>query len=399
VSAFDRLFEPTKIGGVEVKNKLAFAPTDMGTCDMDGSINDQILSHYIARAKGGVGWITVEHTLVTYKYATGLSHLVGFYSDRQINRMKELADCIHAFDVKAVVQLSLGAGRQGYATDEKELVAPSAIPYHIPAGSAPRGLKFLEGYGGETPRALTTEEAEELEDLFVATAMRVKRAGFEGIELHGAHGYLLSQFVSPLSNQRQDKYGGSFEKRLTMPINLIKKTRKAVGEDFLIGYRISCNEHLDGGLTLQDTKNIISELEKAGIDFLELTSGSYAAFHWTLPENEGVVLEEAGDLKKSVKVPIICPNVHTPQLAVKILEEGRADMISLSRGLIADPDWPNKVREGRINEIQKCILCNTCVWCVFNGYNVKCVVNPNASRERYMPEYFPPPIPIKRSEF
>jgi 2,4-dienoyl-CoA reductase-like NADH-dependent reductase (Old Yellow Enzyme family) len=390
----ERLFAPIKINKVEIKNRIAMAPTGMLACAYDGSITEQNIAHYVARAKGGIGLIIIERTFATYKYAAGIPRIIGIYHDRQMSGMRELADAIHTFGAKSVVQLSLGLGRAAIASqwEEREIVAPSALPYRVPEGSAPRGLTQFERAIGPIPRELTVEEIVELEEIFVAAAERIKRAGFEGIEIHGAHGYLIAQFVSPLSNQRHDLYGGTFERRLTLPLNLIRKTREKLGSDFIIGYRISGDEHAEGGLTLEDTVAIVSILEKAGLDYIHLSSGRIEALKWLFPEKEGMLLPEAEAIKKAVKIPVICPNIHTPQLAAQALQDGKTDMVSLSRAVLADPEWPTKAKEGRFDEIQRCCFCNTCLRLIFEDQcKVRCSVNPYVGLEKYIPNYYPLP--------
>jgi len=269
-------------------------------------------------------------------------------------------------------------------------VGPSPIPYKIPLGSTPRGLKEFEGRTGPIPRELSISEIEELENLFIAAVTRIKKAGFDGIEIHGAHGYLLANFLSPLSNQRTDKYGGSLENRLTLALNLIHKSREAVGRDFIIGFRISGDEHLPGGLSLEDTLQIVSLLEDAGIDYIHLSSGTMESWKYTFPDEDGALTPEAEAVKKEVNIPVICPNFHDPKKAVQAMRAGNVDIVSLSRGLLADPQWPNKVRDGRIDEIQRCLLCNWCLQTLFQGFHTRCATNPNVGRERFIPEYFPP---------
>jgi 2,4-dienoyl-CoA reductase-like NADH-dependent reductase (Old Yellow Enzyme family) len=386
-----KLFEPIKIGKMEIKNRIAFAPTHMGTAAGDGSVSDQTLCHYVARAKGGVGLIIVEAALITEKYAATLEHYLACYHDRHLSGLRDLAAAIHAYGAKAMLQLVPGQGAQAlFSRGEKDLVAPSAIPSRIPKGSAPPGLKGSEGVVGGTPRPLTTEEVEGLEKDFVRAALLAKKAGFDGVEAHGAHGYLLAEFLSPLNNQREDAYGGSFEKRLTFSLNLIRKTRAKTGAEFVLGYRISGDEHTPGGLTLEDTQQIVPKLVQAGLDYILLSSGRYEAFAWTFPPEEGVMLPESKGVKEAAKVPVICPNIHKPSTGEQGLNGGMADMIALSRALIADPDWANKTQEGKVEEITECIKCNQCVRQVSQRLAVRCAVNPRVGFERFIPEYFPP---------
>lgn len=392
---YRKLFEPINVGKLSSKNRVAFAPTGMGTAGPNGEITDQSLCHYVARAGGGAGWITVEHSLATYKHIKGP---IGFHTNFNFKGMWELSHVIHAFDAAAIVQLSVGLGAQYFRgrRSDVELVAPSPIPYRVPDGTSCRGLKHWNDTEGEMPRELTTQEVEDLEEDFVQAALRIERAGFDGIEIHGAHGYLLGAFISPLSNQRQDKYGGSFEKRLTLLLNIYRKTRAATGEGFLLGFRISGDEHVEGGLTIDESSRIAVIMEKEGIDFIHLSSGRYEALNYLFPDDEGVILPEAQEIKQAVDhIPVICPNVHSPALAEHAILEGMTDIISLSRGLIADPAWPNKVREGREDEIVKCIRCNNCLKTLFSGISVRCAVNDEVGRERFLPKYYPPPLGFK----
>lgn len=237
-----------------------------------------------------------------------LEHYLSCYDDRHLSGLRDLAASLHACGAKAMLQLVPSQGAQAlFSRGGRDLVAPSAIPSTIPIGSAPPGLKGSEGIVGETPRPLTMAEVEELEKAFVKAALLAQKAGFDGVEAHGAHGYLLAEFLSPLNNQREDAYGGSPEKRLTLPLNLIKKTRAKTGPDFILGYRISGDEHAPGGLTLEDTQQIVPQLVEAGLSYLLLSSGRYEAFGWTFPAEEGVMLPEARGVKEAARVPVICP--------------------------------------------------------------------------------------------
>ena len=387
-----KLFEPIRIGPLEIKNRIAFAPTHVGFATDMGQVTDQVLCHYAARAKGGTGLIIVEGTGMTGKYAFSIQHGLALHSDRQINGFKELADTIHACDSKAVVQIALGQGGQALrGHPRRELVAPSPMITKIDKGVAPKSLKVFDGVVGEMPRELTTDEIVALEDQFAAAAGRALKAGFDGIEIHGAHGYLIGSFVSPFSNKRNDEYGGSVEKRLTLPLNIIRKVRQQVGPKFILGYRISGDEHVPGGQTAEDTAKIASCLEQEGIDYIHLSSGRYESINWTFPPEEGVMLPEASIIKKAIKIPLICPNIHDPDTGEEAINEETVEMIALSRALLADPAWANKAKEGTIEEITRCVFCNSCMNLVFQGFSARCTVNPDFGRERFIPEYYPPP--------
>ncbi len=394
MAEYSKLAEPFTIGGRQMKNRIVFAPTGMGHGGPHGEVTEQNLCHYVARAQGGVGFIVVEHTLVTYGYSKGP---LGMYDHRSLRGWWEISHAIHYYGVNTVVQLGLGHGAQTSTARRPDivLVAPSDVALHVPKDSACVGFKEWEGLSWETPRPLTISEIADLEEAFVAAAQRANKAGFDGVEIHGAHGYLVSSFLSPHTNRRTDEYGGSFEKRLTLARNIIRKTRAATGEDFLIGMRLSADEHVNGGYDQENGCRIAKALEEEGLDYIHATTGRFESMKYTLPKEEGAILSEAAAIKKAVGIPVICPNIHTPETGERALKKGIVDAISLSRGLVADPEWPNKALSGREEEITACIRCNSCLKGVMEGYGARCTVNTNVGRERFMPQYMPPPLGTK----
>src|SRR3990172_1361231 len=392
MASLEKLFEPIKINKLEVNNRICYAPTGKSHCTEDGHVSDQAICYYVARAKGGTGLIIVEAALPIAKYAR-LGRLLGCWDDSQLAGLRNLAEAIHAAGAKAVVQVTLGLGSQAMFPIKGEVVGPSDVPSRIGKGTAPRGLGFMDGAVGVPPRPLTKEEIIELEDSFAAGAERIMKAGFDGLEVHGCHGYLIAEFLSPYSNKRQDEYGGSFENRLRLAKNLLKKTRDKVGPDFVIGFRMSGDEHLAGGYNIEEGQKIAKELEKAGANYIHISSGRYEVWNRMLPDEEGTMLDDAKAIKQAVSIPVICPNIHDPRTGERAIKEGMTDMIALSRGLIADPAWANKAKAGKLDEIRRCVLCNTCLKTLFTGFSIRCAVNPEVGWERFIPEYYPP---IKR---
>ncbi len=388
-----RLFEPIQIGHVKIKNRVAFAPTHMGYCSHRGEVTDQLLGHYSARAKGGAGLVIVEGTGITGKHAFTMGRGVVCMGAFYRKGLRELAEAVHFGGAKAFVQIFLGQGAQAlFSHPKRDLVAPSAVATRIDKEGLPKALRKVGPLQGETARPLSHEEIAELIQAAVGAARLLKEVGFDGVELHGAHGYLLGEFTSPLFNRREDEYGGSFEKRLTLPLRLIEGIRKAVGERFVIGYRISGNEHVEGWLELKESVRIGQALEKAGINYIHLSSGCYQAIKWTFPEGEGGLLPEARAFKKALGVPVICPNIHDPRTAEKAITRRDTDMASLSRALLVDPDWPRKAQEGRLAEIQRCTFCYTCVRSILvDGMPVRCPENPELGWERFVPRDLPEP--------
>ena len=382
------LFEPVIIGRTKVKNRIAMAP--MGTLQgtYDGYATDQLIAYYNARAKGGVGLVIVEHTLVTNKYGMGL---LGLWDDWHMTSLNELVESLHAFGVKTIIQLSAGMGRQGASRwmGEKP-VSPSAIPFVATEESLPGKMKVKGGIRGEVPRELSIEEIRELEDLFAEAAGRARLARFDGVEIHAAHGYLIHGFMSPNSNKRTDLYGGITENRVRFFSNIITKTRKKVGKDFIVGARISADEHVEGGLSLAETNEIVPSIIDAGLDYIHVSSGTAESYNWCIPEEKNKILPEARKIKAISSVPVICPNIHDPEMAEKAIEEGMVDMIALGRPLLADPEWPNKVMNGEEDKIRKCQRENNCLKRIMSGMKIKCICNPEVGYERYNPDYFPP---------
>lgn len=387
------LFEPITIGRMRLKNKVVMAPmgTLMGT--HDGYATDQLIAFYNARAKGGVGLIILEHTLVTDKYGM---NLIGLWDDWHVTSLNELVESVHAFDTKIIVQLSCGLGRQRvHKWHGESPVAPSPIPYVATEESLPGNMKRKGGLKGEVPRELTVEEIIELEDLFAEAAGRARYARFDGVEIHGANGYLIFEFLSPLSNRRTDIYGGSIENRIRFASNIIKKTRKRVGKDFVVGFRFGMDEHVIGGLSIEESKEIAPVLINDGLDYIHVSSGTAESWNWLVPEETGKMLPDATKIKGVSSVPVICPNIHDPQEAEDAIRRGAIDLVSLGRPLLADPEWPNKVMNGKAKSIRRCQRENNCLKRVMSGMKVKCICNAEVGYERNNPDYYPPKRIVK----
>lgn len=391
------LWSELKIGKFTVKNRLGMAP--MGTMQMcnDGTPNDQMICYYSARARGGVGAVVVEVTLPTQKCGNLPLRMSNLHSDYQIEMFKQLACAIKAHGSVAILQLALGLGAQGPLNEElgpryDESLSASAYPVRIPENSMPRPFKAMEGATLKSPRSVAVWEIEFLKESFFKAVERAKRAGFDGVEIHACHGLMVADFMSPYANQRSDEYGGSLDGRLKLVRSLIRGANKFRDDKFLVGIRLSADEHVTGGLTLEDNKKIVPILEAEGIDYLSLGSGrAESSYVWTFPEGEGKLIHEVSEIKKVSTVPVMCPNVHRPHTAERIISEGKADMVLLGRALLADPDWPNKVREQKASEIVPCVFCYTCMACHVRDENIRCIQNPNLGRERFIPEYWPLP--------
>jgi 2,4-dienoyl-CoA reductase-like NADH-dependent reductase (Old Yellow Enzyme family) len=401
---FEHLFQPVKIGPVEIKNRLAMAPTNIGMGGMNGEVTNQMVAYYGARAKGGFGVIIAAcflGTRMAAKYQANLNpHL---YDPNHLPGIIELTDTIHYFGGKVFCQLSPGFGRQGVSWEGLRPYSASPTPIEMdvdqkaklvspPAFSVTPLIKGWLKKFCMIPREMTVEEIKREQREYVRSAWLAICGGFDGVEIHACHGYLLHQFLSPLVNKRKDEYGGPLENRMRFLIELAEMTKKMAG-DFPIGVRISAEEHIPGGITIEDTKVVVKRLKEMGLDFLDLSDGAGWADSKPPYSMDGKttreLLEHAAEFKKILSVPVITPGYIDPVSAEQAVREGKTDIISLGRQSFADPETPNKIREGRIKEIAKCIKCNNEIKCypLRAGPNGFCSVNPNIGQEMYMPEY------------
>lgn len=329
------LFTPLKIKGLELKNRIIMAPMQLGL----GFRSQRARSFYLERARGGVGAIILPGTAVDIlasEEAWGSKEgLTSF-----LQGLSSLVADIHDAGAKVGIQLWHGfhfpAGLNG---TQGELTAPS------PVGGA---------------RELTVVEIRSIIGKFAAAATRAKEVGLDFVDIHGAHGYLLHSFFSPLDNQRNDKYGSSDRKRMTFALECVKAIRQAVGEDYPLFWRLSAEEGVVGGITLAQSIKLASSLKKAGVDVIDVSYGRF--WRQIMPSKKwpmGTYVAQAEAIKKAVNIPVIAVGrINSPQLAEVIIFQGRADLVALGRQLITDPEWPKKAQEGRYDEIVYCTSCN-----------------------------------------
>jgi len=317
-----------------------------------GEVTQKLTDYYEEVAKGGTGLIIVQAAHITDEF--GGSRL-QIDSDDFISGLNELAEAIKAWGARAAIQIA----HRGYLT-----------------------------LNGITVNDLDDDKIQKVIEDFGKAANRVKRAGFEMVEIHGAHGYLIHQFLSGLTNGRSDAYGGTLEKRMAFPIQVYRKVREAVGENYPISFRMSGDEFIPGGINLDDTKKFATYLEKEGVDLISLSAGKGPETReWVIQPMafpRGCLTTLAQELKKSVRLPIlIAGRINDPVLANSILEEERADLTGMGRGLIADPYLPQKALFGKLDEIRKCIACNYCHGKrMILDLSLKCAINPEVGEKR-----------------
>jgi len=344
----------------------------------NGAVSDQLIDFYVERARGGASLIIIENTCIDWPVGKAGTNPIRADDWKYIHGLHDLAAAVHPYGTKIATQLH-HAGRQGSAltsAEGQQLVAPSAIPC-LPTG-------------GEMPRELTIEEIEAIIGKYVMGATVTKMAGFDAVEIHGAHGYLITQFMSPYSNKRSDEYGGDFEGRMKFALRIIEGIRLAVGPDFPIIFRMSADEYIEGGLTLEDNKKIAARLETAGVDALSISAGIYESPPWysrifpTMGMPQGCNVRLAEEIKKVVNIPIIVAGkLGDPALANRVLQDKKADIIAFGRSLLTDPYLPKKVAEGRLDAIRPCIYCNeACAGNISRMWRIECVVNPELGKEK-----------------
>ncbi len=379
MAKLEKLFEPARIGKLELKNRIVMAPINSHLGTELGGVNNRLIDYYVERARGGVGLIITDAMCIDWPVGKAGTSPLRIDEWKYVDGLHDLTDAVHQYGAKLAAQIH-HAGRQNSVlacTEGQELVAPSAIPC-LPTG-------------GDMPRALTIEEIEELVNKFVLAAQRAKAAEFDAVELHGAHGYLVTQFMSPHTNKRTDEYGGDFEGRMKFPLRIVEGIRAAIGPDFPILFRMCADEYIEGGLTLEDSKQIARRLEAAGVDALDITSGIYEsppAWHaWIYPIYDmapgcRVYLAEA--IKKVVGIPVIASGrLGDPALAEEVIKEGKADLVAIGRPLLADPELPKKAAEGRLDDIRPCLYCGEgCVGGLSHLWHIGCQVNAALGRER-----------------
>lgn len=420
---YERLFTPGKIGSVEIKNRVVMEPMVMGTAKVDGTPGEQMIRYYEERAQGGAGLIITEATRVDEHTGVLAPRQLAMSSDRHIEPFARMVRRVHSHGAKifcelhhpgrqtlslltSTWQLSSMIGRVfgGYWNlffklapkhelfDKTGLMPPVAAPSAVPCRVE-----------RQKTRALTVKEIIRLEDRFAEAALRVKKAGADGVELHGAHGYLIQQFLSPYTNRRTDEYGGSFENRMRFVTNIIRKIREKCGADFPLIVRLSVDEFYreigepENGYTLEEGLKIAKRLEELGVDAIDVSSATYETMNYWLEPTEfecGWRKNLAQAVKNAVKVPVIAANlIRTPEQAEQQLDEGTQDFIGLGRPLIADPFWAKKAEEGRAADIKRCICCLWCFESMLVGEEHRqaggCSVNPRAAREVAIPRDLP----------
>ncbi|MFC1847990.1 FAD-dependent oxidoreductase [Chloroflexota bacterium] len=373
VGEYRKLFEPTTIGHIQLKNRIVFPATATHLANKDGTVSQQQIDFYARRARGGVGMIVVEYCEIDRQQQASTG-AIQIWDDIFVEGLSRLADCVKSYGTAVAIQLH----HPGRMSDTRIIgvqgVAPSPIPSIL--------LR-------ETPRELSHDEVWEIIDKFVDGIGRAKKAGFDAVEFHGASGYLIHQFLSPLTNRRQDAWGGSTEKRCKFLSEIIKRGKAKVGREFPLILRLAVEDYIDGGLHIEESKRIVTIMGKEGIDAISVTAGildsPIPALVPPMFMSPGCHADLAAEIKQIARTPVmVAGRLGNPNLAEKVLIEQKADLICICRALLVDPDMPKKALEGNYTKIHRCIADNTCVDYITKGVpggRLLCLLNPEVGRE------------------
>ena len=364
------LFSPMKIGKLEIANRLVVSAMVTLYCNNDGTATEQYIAYHEAKAKGGWGLIITEDYAID-PTGRGFPRLAGLWEDAQIESHAELTRRVHQYHSKIFAQI-YHAGRQtNPLVIGRQPLAPSPIPCPI---------------NRTIPHEMTIDEIHEMVEKFGDCALRTKKAGFDGIEIHGAHGYLIAQFLSSYSNKRTDRYGGNLPNRVRFALEVIANIREKVGRDFPIGFKISADEFVPGGRTIEETKAIAVLLQEAGIDVILVSAGVYgsnAAITPSASTPQGWIVDFAEEVKKVVTIPVMTVGrITEPLVAETIIACKKADFVAMGRASLADPELPTKAAAGDFDDIVRCIGCmQGCIGLLGRYQPIKCSLNPTLGRE------------------
>lgn len=374
IERYPNLFSPLKVGSITLRNRIMQSAHAMAFNSPDGLTTDRDVYYHAARAKGGIGLMITGNRLI---HPTSNTFCRGYsygYRPEMVERDKALTDVVHGFGAHIFAQLNhFGVMGETHAMDDYRVLWSAS--------------NIKSPVFGEMAKAMERSDMDEVVEGWVVSADYSKQAGFDGVEVHLAHSYLLHQFISPLFNKRTDEYGGSFENRMRYPLEVIRAVRERVGPDYVVGIRLSMDEVVPGGMEVEDWIKVAQAVEATGdIDYIMATAGVYQSATYIMPPYDvpnGWLADPVSRLKKAVNIPVFCVSgIGSAGEAEAILARGGADMVAMTRAQIADPEFANKTAEGREDEIYHCLRCNQgCVSRLFHGTSMTCQINPATGRE------------------
>jgi 2,4-dienoyl-CoA reductase-like NADH-dependent reductase (Old Yellow Enzyme family)/thioredoxin reductase len=366
------LFSSFRIKNCELKNRIVMPGLASFLIENDGSITDAAIEHYRLRAAGGPAMVIVEACAVSPEGIVS-PHQARIYDDRFVEGLSKIAEVMKAEGAIPAIQIHHGGRQTSVKVIKQKPSAPSPLPCPVIRGDV---------------EPLTITGIQELVRKFGHATKRALDAGFELIEIHGAHGYLINQFLSRFSNIREDEYGGDVTGRTRFAKEIVQEVRKHLPEDFPLSFKISAQEFVPDGLTVDESIEILEILVQAGVDVVQVSAGNDATPEWICQPmfmEKACLLDSAERIKKALGIPIMAVGrINDPVIANEIIKKGKADLVCIGRGLLADPEMPNKAKDGRLEDIRTCIACNTCMESIFRRGRVECLVNPMLGREKEM---------------
>jgi 2,4-dienoyl-CoA reductase-like NADH-dependent reductase (Old Yellow Enzyme family)/thioredoxin reductase len=368
----DKLFSPFTVKTIYLENRIVMPPLASFLIADDGSITDATIEHYRRRAAGGPAMVIMEACAVSPEGIVS-PHQPVIYDDRYIEGLSKIAAAIKKEGAVPALQIHHGGRQTSAKVIHRKPLAPSPLPCPAIRGDV---------------EPLTIDGIQNLVQQFGAAAVRGYQAGFELIEIHGAHGYLVNQFLSNFSNIREDQYGGDVAGRTRFAREIVEEICMRTDNALPVSFKISAEEYVDGGLTTNESIEILKILIKAGIDLVQVSAGNDVTPEWISQPmfmEKACLVESASQVKKAVDIPVMAVGrINDPQIADEIIRQGKADLVCIGRGLLADPEMPQKAKNGRLDEIRTCIACNTCMQSIFKKGRIECLVNPMLGREEEM---------------
>jgi len=372
---YPHLLSYGKIGKMGLKNRMVMSPMGTFSENNDGSLSLNQLEYFRARARGGVGMVITEVQYVTNRTDPWISNFTVADTDEQMKGWAMLVEAIHAEGAKCCIQLGCGLGRNAFPFSDDQMVCASEVPsFYFP---------------DRLCRAFTIEEIKDMIECFRHAAAHAVTAEADAVEIHAHAGYILDQFITPAWNKRTDEYGGSFENRMRICKEIYEAIREQVGPDMPVLMRIAAHHDFDGGRTLEETIEVVNYMKNLGVDAFDVDLGAYEEKQWVCPsiyQGDSCMADWASEIKKACGVIVLDSGTHTPESAEKALAEGKIDYAMFGRQLIADPDMPNKLLDGRREDVRPCLFCNQiCVGRLYQNRAIGCAINPHAVHELEYP--------------
>ena len=372
MSDLAELFTPFTIKSIKLKNRIVMPALASFLIGDDGSISDATVEHYRRRAGGGAAMIITEACAVSPEGVVS-AHQARIYDDRFVGGLSKIATAIKNDGCVPAVQIHHGGRQTSIKVINRKPLAPSPLPCPTIRGEV---------------EPLTLDGIQQLIKKFGDAAERAYQAGFELIEIHGAHGYLINQFLSGFSNIREDAYGGTVAARTRFAKEIVEEVRRRVGPEYPISFKISAEEYIDGGLTTPESIEILKILVDAGVDIVQVSAGNDVTAEWICQPmfmKKACLVNSAALIRQALEIPVMAVGrINDPIIANQIIAQEKADVVCMGRGLLADPEMPLKAWEGRLDEIRTCIACNTCMESIFKKGRIECLVNPMLGREKKM---------------